>query len=140
MSDRFDRERVRDGVPEARLMRADAYYHKGWVSLVALEPQVTAHVTGETGNVYVVHAGARDGSDARCTCPDFAEHGLICKHVVATVEAVLRMDAVDEREASGRLDRLRDLLEMEGRDADALISAARDDPALLRELEGDPVG
>ena len=42
--------------------------------------------------------------------------------------------------AAGRLARLSDMLDMEGRDdALLLVDRARRDPALLRDLEGDPV-
>ena len=84
-----DEAAVREDMPEARLTRADNYQNKGWVRLIqALPGAITAHVTGETGNVYVVEFGARDASDCRCSCPDFADSGLRCKHVAATARQI----------------------------------------------------
>ncbi|MFA7263136.1 MAG: SWIM zinc finger family protein [Caulobacter sp.] len=138
----FDYEAVRRDMPEARVMRGEAYAAKGWVDLVEVSPTgVLAHVKGERDITYVVEVAARDASDARCTCPDFQDSGLRCKHVVATVFTVLDADDAELETAAGRLSRLADLLDMEGRDdAPLLIDRARRDPALLRELEGEPVG
>jgi len=138
----FDYEAVRRDMPEARVMRGEAYAAKGWVDLVEVTPAgVLAHVKGERDITYVVEVAARDASDARCTCPDFQDSGLRCKHVVATVFTVLDADDAELEAAAGRLSRLTDLLDMEGRDdAPLLIDRARRDPALLRELEGEPVG
>lgn len=137
----FDYEAVRRDMPEARVMRGEAYAAKGWVELVEVSPAgVLAHVTGERGIAYVVEVAARDASDARCTCPDFEDSGLRCKHVVATVFTVLDTDEAGLAAAAGRLARLADQLDMEGRDdALLLVDRARRDPALLRELEGEPV-
>ena len=137
----FDYDAVRQDMPEARIMRGEAYAAKGWVDLVAVTPTgVLAHVMGERGIAYVVEVGARDASDARCTCPDFQDSGLRCKPVVATVFTVLDADDAELEAAAGRLSRLTDLLEMEGRDdALDLVERARRDPALLRDLEGEPV-
>ncbi len=137
----FDYDAVCRDMPEARVMRGEAYAAKGWVDLVEVSPAgVVAHVTGERDITYVVEVAAPNASDARCTCPDFADSGLRCKHVVATVFTVLDTDDAGLEASAGRLSRLADLLEMEGRD-DALdmVDRARRDPALLRELEGDPV-
>ena len=138
----FDYDAVVRDMPEARVMRGEAYAAKGWVKLVEVSPLgVLAHVTGERGIAYVVEAAAKDASDARCTCPDFEDSGLRCKHVVATVFTVLDSDDAELEAAAGRLSRLTDLLEMEGRDdAALLVDRARRDPALLAELEGDAVG
>jgi len=138
----FDYEAVRRDMPEARVMRGEAYAAKGWVELVEVSPAgVLAHVTGERGIAYVVEVAARDASDARCTCPDFQDSGLRCKHVVATVFTVLDTDEAGLAAAAGRLARLADQLDMEGRDdALLLVDRAGRDPALLRELEGEPVG
>lgn len=138
----FDYDAVCRDMPEARVMRGEAYAAKGWVDLVEVSPSgVVAHVTGERDITYVVEVAARNASDARCTCPDFAESGLRCKHVVATVFTVLDQDDAALEAAAGRLSRLTDLLEMEGRDdALDLVDRARRDPALLRELEGEEVG
>jgi uncharacterized Zn finger protein len=138
----FDYDAVRRDMPEARIMRGEAYAAKGWVSLIEVAASgVLAHVMGERGIAYVVEVGARDASDARCTCPDFQDSGLRCKHVVATVFTVLDADDGELEAAAGRLARLTDLLEMEGRDdADLLVDRARRDPVLLRELEGEAVG
>lgn len=137
----FDYAAVIHDMPEARVMRGEAYAAKGWVDLVEVTSSgVVAHVMGERGIAYVVDTGARDASDARCTCPDFQDSGLRCKHVVATVFTVLDADDADLEAAAGRLSRLTDLLEMEGRDdALDLVQRARLDPALLRDLEGEPV-
>lgn len=137
----FDYAAVCRDMPEARVMRGEAYAAKGWVDLVEVAPTgVLAHVTGERDITYVVEVAAKDASDARCTCPDFQDSGLRCKHVVATVFTVLDADDADLEAAAGRLSRLTDLLDMEGRDdAPLLVDRARRDPALLRELEGDPV-
>lgn len=137
----FDYDAVCRDMPEARVMRGEAYAAKGWVDLVEVsQAGVVAHVTGERDITYVVEVAAPNASDARCTCPDFADSGLRCKHVVATVFTVLDTDDAGLEAAAGRLSRLADQLEMEGRD-DALdmVDRARRDPALLRELEGDPV-
>ncbi len=138
----FDYDAVRQDMPEARVMRGEAYAAKGWVDLVEVAPTgVLAHVMGERGIAYVVEVAAKDASDARCTCPDFAESGLRCKHVVATVFRVLDADDAELEAAAGRLTRLTDLLDMEGRDdAPLLVDRARRDPALLRELEGSEEG
>lgn len=138
----FDYEAVRRDMPEARVMRGEAYAAKGWVDLVEVSPAgVLAHVKGERDITYVVEVAARDASDARCTCPDFQDSGLRCKHVVATVFTVLDASDGELEAAAGRLSRLTDLLDMEGRDdAPLLVDRARRDPALLRELEGEPVG
>ena len=122
-------------------MRGQAYAAKGWVDLVEVAPTgVLAHVTGERGITYVVEVSARDASDARCTCPDFQDSGLRCKHVVALVCTVMGADDAELDVAAGRLARLSDMLDMEGRDdALLLVDRARRDPALLRDLEGDPV-
>lgn len=135
----FDFDAVTRDMPEARVGRGLAYAEKGWASLVECSPSgVLAHVMGERGIVFVVEVGARDASDARCTCEDFAETGLPCKHVVATVKTVLAASPEALDEAADRLPRLLDMLEMEERDdADLLIERARRDPALLRELEGE---
>ncbi len=137
----FDYDAVRRDMPEARVMRGEAYAAKGWVDLVEVFPTgVLAHVTGERGIAYVVEVAALDGSDARCTCPDFEDSGLRCKHVVATVFTVLDADDAALEVAAARLTRLTDLLEMEGRDdAGLAVERARRDPALLRLLEGEPV-
>jgi uncharacterized Zn finger protein len=137
----FDYEAVCRGMPEARVMRGEAYAAKGWADLVEVSSAgVLAHVTGERDITYVVEVAARDASDARCTCPDFQESGLRCKHVVAAVFTALDADEAELEAAAGRLARLTDLLEMEGRDdAALLVDRARRDPALLRELEGEPV-
>jgi len=138
----FDYDAVCRDMPEARVMRGEAYAAKGWVDLVEVSPTgVLAHVTGERGIAYVVEVAAPNAGDARCTCPDFADSGLRCKHVVATVFTVLDTDDAGLEAAAGRLARLTDLLEMEGRDdALDLVDRARRDPALLRELEGEEVG
>lgn len=137
----FDFDAVTGEMPEARVARGLAYAEKGWASLVECTPAgVLAHVMGEQGVAYVVEVGARDGSDARCTCKDFADTGLRCKHVVATIRTVLDADEEALDEAGERLLRLRDMLDMEGRDdAGVLVDRARHDPALLRSLEGDAV-
>jgi uncharacterized Zn finger protein len=135
----FDFDAVIDGMPEARVGRGLNYASKGWVSLVECGAAgVLAHVLGEQGIAYVVEVSAPDASDARCTCRDFEDTGLRCKHVVATVRTVL--DAADEtlQDAGERLPRLLDMLEMEERDdAFTLVEKARRDPPLLRELEGE---
>ena len=138
----FDYDAVRRDMPEARIMRGEAYAAKGWVDLIEVAPTgVLAHVLGERGIAYVVEVAARDASDARCTCPDFEDSGLRCKHVVATVFCVLDADDAALEAAAGRLQRLTDTLDMEGRDdIDGLVDRARRDPALLRKLEGEPVG
>lgn len=135
----FDYDAIRQDMPEARVMRGEAYAAKGWADLVEVSPTgVLAHVMGERGIAYVVEVAAKDASDARCTCPDFAESGLRCKHVVAAVFTTLDADEAELEAAAGRLSRLTDLLEMEGRDdAALLVDRARRDPALLRELEGE---
>jgi len=137
----FDYDAVRREMPEARVMRGEAYAARGWADLVEVGPAgVLAHVRGERDIVYVVETGARDASDARCTCPDFEESRLRCKHVVATVRTVLDADAAALERAASRLSRLADQLDMEGRDdAAGLVDRARRDPALLRDLEGQPV-
>ena len=137
----FDYDAVRRDMPEARVMRGEAYAAKGWVDLVEVAPTgALAHVMGERGLTYVVEVAAKDAADARCTCPDFEDSGLRCKHVVATVFRVLDADDAELETAAGRLSRLTDMLEMEGRDdAALLVDRARRDPALLRDLEGEPV-
>lgn len=137
----FDYDAVIRDMPEARVMRGEAYAAKGWADLVEVSPTgVLAHVMGERGIAYVVEVAARDASDARCTCPDFGDSGLRCKHVVATVFRVLDADDAELESAAGRLSRLTDMLEMDGRDdAAPLVDRARRDPSLLRELEGEAV-
>lgn len=134
----FDYDAVTRDMPEARVKRGENYADKGWASLVDVSPTgVLAHVLGEQGIAYVVEASAVDGSDGRCTCKDFEENRLRCKHVVATVRTVLDADEATLEDAAERLPRLLDQLEMEERDdCDALVERARRDPALLRELEG----
>ncbi|MDP1630177.1 MAG: SWIM zinc finger family protein [Caulobacter sp.] len=134
----FDYQAICDGMPEARVMRGEAYAAKGWAELVEVGPAgILAHVKGERDIVYVVEVSARDASDARCTCPDFEENRLRCKHVVAAVRAAMGADAATLETAAARLPRLADLLDMEGRDdVDALVDRARRDPALLIDLEG----
>jgi hypothetical protein len=57
--------------------------------------------------------------------------------VVATALKANSVDDADLKEATQRIPRLRDMLDMEGRDdADDLALRARRDPALLKELEG----
>lgn len=138
----FDFDAVCEGMPEARVARGLAYAAKGWVDLVEVGPLgVLAHVLGEQGLTYVVEVGSRAAADARCTCRDFADTGLRCKHVVATVRAVLDAGEADLARAAARLERLADQLDMEGRDdAPLLVDRARRDPALLRELEGEAAG
>ncbi len=138
MSQLFDIPALTDGVPEARVMRGENYFGHGWVELVDYGPGgVLAHVMGERGIAYVVEMKAADGRDASCGCPDFQDSKLTCKHIVATA---LKANAVadgDLKEAAQRIPRLRDMLDMEGRDdADDLALRARRDPALLKELEG----
>ncbi|MFZ5668222.1 MAG: SWIM zinc finger family protein [Pseudomonadota bacterium] len=139
---RFDFDAVCEGMPEARVARGLAYAGKGWVDLVEVGPLgVLAHVRGEQGLTYVVEVGSRDAGDARCTCRDFADTGLRCKHVVATVRATIDADEAAITRAAARMERLVDQLEMEGRDDAALVvDRARRDPALLRDLEGETVG
>lgn len=134
----FDYDSVTRDMPEARVKRGENYADKGWVSLVDVSPAgALAHVLGEQGIAYVVEVSAADGSDGRCTCKDFEENRLRCKHVVAVVRTVLDADAATLEDAAERLPRLLDQLEMEERDdCDALVERARRDPALLRELEG----
>ncbi|ATQ44734.1 SWIM zinc finger family protein [Caulobacter mirabilis] len=135
----FDFDAVVRDMPEARVGRGLNYAEKGWASLVECSPQgVLAHVLGERGIAFVVEVSAPDASDARCTCEDFADTGLRCKHVVATVKTVLDADDETLKDADERLPRLLDMLEMEERDdAFALVERARRDPVLLRELEGE---
>lgn len=135
-----DEAAVREDMPEARLTRADNYQNKGWVRLVqALPGAITAHVTGETGNVYVVEFGARDASDCRCSCPDFADSGLRCKHVAATARQIVVSTPDEIAEVNRGLERLRDQLDMMGSDdPDGEVERARLDPALLKALEGEP--
>ncbi len=135
----FDFDAVTRDMPEARVGRGLAYAEKGWASLVECSPAgVLAHVLGERGIAFVVEVSAPDASDARCTCEDFADTGLRCKHVVATVKTVLDADPETLADVAERLPRLLDMLEMEERDdAGLLVERARRDPALLRELEGE---
>lgn len=135
----FDFDAVIRDMPEARVGRGLNYAEKGWVSLVECsQGGVLAHVLGEQGIAYVVELFAPDGSDARCTCKDFEDTGLRCKHVVATVRIVLDADDETLVDAGERLPRLLDMLEMEERDdAFQLVEKARRDPPLLRELEGE---
>jgi len=134
----FDMTALTADMPEARVMRGENYFAHGWVSLVDQGPDgLLAHVMGERGIAYVVDLSSPDGSGARCTCPDFQDSGLRCKHVVA---AALQANAADPealKEVASRLPRLRDILDMEGRDdPDGLVAQARRDPDLLRSLEG----
>ena len=135
-----DEAAVRDDMPEARLTRADNYQSKGWVRLVQAEPgAIVAHVTGETGNIYVVAFGRRDASDCRCTCPDFADSGLRCKHVAATARQIALSSEDEIAEVGRSLGRLRDQLDMMGSDdPDGEVERAKRDPALLKALEGEP--
>jgi uncharacterized Zn finger protein len=137
----FDYDAVTREMPEARVKRGENYADKGWASLVEVTPAgVLAHVLGEQGIAYVVEVAAADASDARCTCKDFEENRLRCKHVVAVVRTVMDADDTTLEDAAERLPRLLDQLEMEERDdCDQLIERARRDPALLRELEGEAV-
>lgn len=136
---RFDIPALTDGMPEMRIKRGENYLAHGWVSLVdASDSAILAHVMGERGIAYPVELAAADGAGARCACPDFTESGLTCKHIVAAALKVNACDETDLAEVAQRLPRLRDMLDMEGRDdADLLVERARRDPALLRELEGD---
>lgn len=138
MSQLFDIPALTEGMPEARVMRGENYFAHGWVELVDYGPAgVLAHVMGERGIAYVVDMKAADGRGAACTCPDFEDSKLTCKHIVATALKANAMDGAELKDAAGRLSRLRDMLDMEGRDdADDLAARARRDPALLRELEG----
>jgi|GEM_PF-1528473 len=135
----FDYDAIVSDMPEARVKRGENYAAKGWVSLVECDASgVLAHVLGEQGIAYVVEVAAPDASDARCTCKDFEENRLRCKHVVATVRVVLDADDVTLQDGADRLPRLLDQLEMEERDgAVALVERARRDPVLLRQLEGE---
>lgn len=135
----FDYDAVTRDMPEARVKRGENYADKGWASLVDCSAVgVLAHVLGEQGIAYVVEVSAPDASDARCTCKDFEENRLRCKHVVAVVRTVLDADDATLEDAAERLPRLLDQLEMEERDdCDQLVERARRDPALLRELEGE---
>jgi uncharacterized Zn finger protein len=135
----FDFDAVIHDMPEARVGRGLAYAEKGWASLVECGAEgVLAHVMGERGIAFVVEVSAPDASDARCTCEDFADTGLRCKHVVAAVKTVMDADEVTLQDAAERLPRLLDMLEMEERDdAFELVEKARRDPPLLRELEGE---
>lgn len=138
MSQMFDIPALTQDMPEARVMRGENYFAHGWVDLVDHGPAgVLAHVMGERGIAYVVEMKAADGRDAVCTCPDFEDSKLTCKHIVATA---LKANAADDQEladAAQRLPRLIDMLEMEGRD-DAIVEVekARRDPQLLKTLEG----
>jgi uncharacterized Zn finger protein len=134
----FDYDAVTRDMPEARVKRGENYADKGWVSLVDVSPAgVLAHVLGEQGIAYVVEVSAADGSDGRCTCKDFEENRLRCKHVVAAIRTVLDADDATLEDAAERLPRLLDQLEMEERDdCDTLVERARRDPSLLRDLEG----
>jgi len=134
----FDYDAVIRDMPEARVKRGENYAEKGWASLVDVSPAgVLAHVLGEQGLAYVVEVSAADGSDGRCTCKDFEENRLRCKHVVAAIRTVLDADDATLEDAAERLPRLLDQLEMEERDdCDTLVERARRDPSLLRDLEG----
>ena len=134
----FDIPALTADMPEARVMRGENYFAHGWASLVDQGPDgLVAHVMGERGIAYVVDLASPDGTGARCTCPDFQDSGLRCKHVVA---AALQANAADPetlKDVASRLPRLRDILDMEGRDdPDGLVALARRDPDLLRSLEG----
>jgi len=134
----FDIAALTADMPEARVMRGENYFAHGWASLVDQGPDgLVAHVMGERGIAYVVDLASLDGTGARCTCPDFQDSGLRCKHVVA---AALQANAADPetlKDVASRLPRLRDILDMEGRDdPDGLVALARRDPDLLRSLEG----
>ena len=84
----FDYDAVTRDMPEARVARGENYAAKGWASLVDCSPSgVLTHVLGEQGIAYVVEVGARDASDARCTCKDFADTGL--RYAVAAVTALI---------------------------------------------------
>ncbi|NBB14306.1 hypothetical protein GVN21_02920 [Caulobacter sp. SLTY] len=134
----FDIPALTEGMPEARVMRGENYFAHGWVELVDYGPAgVLAHVMGERGIAYVVEMKAADGRGAGCTCPDFQDSKLTCKHIVATALKANAVEDADLRDAAQRILRLRDMLDMEGRDnADDLAARARRDPALLKELEG----
>ena len=134
----FDIPALTDGMPEARVMRGENYFAHGWVDLVDYGPGgVLAHVMGERGIAYVVGMKAADGRGAGCTCPDFEDSKLTCKHIVATALKANAVEDVELKDAAQRIPRLRDMLDMDGReDADDLAARARRDPALLKELEG----
>lgn len=134
----FDIPALTEGMPEARVMRGENYFAHGWVELVDYGPAgVLAHVMGERGIAYVVEMKAADGRGAGCTCPDFQDSKLTCKHIVATALKANAVEDADLRDAAQRILRLRDMLDMEGRDnADDLAARARRDPVLLKELEG----
>jgi len=138
MSQMFDIPALTDDMPEARVMRGENYFAHGWVDLVEVGPAgVLAHVMGERGLAYVVEMKAANGADARCTCPDFTDSRLRCKHIVATALKANAADDADLKDAAQRLPRLTDMLEMDGRDdAIDLTARARLDPMLLKALEG----
>ncbi|MFN3858841.1 MAG: SWIM zinc finger family protein [Caulobacter sp.] len=138
MAQPFDIPALTDGMPEARVMRGENYHAHGWVSLVDHGPGgLLAHVTGERGIAYVVDLAAPDGRDASCTCPDFQDGRLTCKHIVAAALAANAAGEAGLADAAQRLPRLLDMLDMEGRDdAGDLVDRARRDPVLLRDLEG----
>jgi uncharacterized Zn finger protein len=133
----FDADAWRGRMDERWFESGAAMAEAGAVDLVALEDDaVTAHVTGSTGELYVVSLRAPDGEGA-CTCPGFDKFGA-CKHEAAVVVAANLLDGAGRGYVRERLARLRDGLALEGKDAliERIVDLAKASPGLLRTLEG----
>ncbi|MEJ2815164.1 SWIM zinc finger family protein [Caulobacter sp. CCG-8] len=133
----FDAEAWRGRMDERWFESGAAMAEAGAVDLIAIEDDVvTAHVTGSTGELYVVALRAPDGEGA-CTCPGFDKFGA-CKHQAAVVVAANLLDGTGRGYVRERLARLRDGLALESKDAliERIVELAKRDPKVLAGLEG----
>jgi uncharacterized Zn finger protein len=133
----FDAEAWRGRMDERWFESGAAMAEKGDVDLVAIEDDaVTAHVTGSTGELYVVNLRAPAGEGA-CSCPGFEKFGA-CKHQAAVVVAANLLDGTGRGYVKDRLARLRDGLALESKDAliERIVELAKADPKVLSGLEG----
>jgi len=133
----FDEGAWRGRMDERWFESGAAMAEAGAVDLVAIEDDaVTAHVTGSTGELYVVALRAPDGEGA-CTCPGFDKFGA-CKHQAAVVVAANLLDGTGRGYVRERLAKVRDGLALEGKDAliERIVELAKKDPKVLAGLEG----
>jgi uncharacterized Zn finger protein len=132
----FDTNAWRGRMDERWFESGAAMAEAGAVDFVAIEDDaVTAHVTGSTGELYVVALRAPDGEGA-CTCPGFDKFGA-CNHQAAVVVAANLLDGTGRGYVRDRLAKVRDGLALETKDAliERIVELAKSDPTVLVALE-----
>jgi Uncharacterized conserved protein len=86
---RLNRETIRSLCTEQSFERGVGYFKAGWVKVVDASPSRVKAVVSGTDD-YRVETNLDDQISATCTCP--YDWGGYCKHIVATMLAVVHDD------------------------------------------------